>query len=189
MSKSVILYSALFIIGIAGFAISFSGHTQAPVAVDKVVVDKAPVKIPPPITVQPDGKPQSLETETAKIITSTGKTYAFVVELAKTREQQRIGMMYRMKAEPLTGMLFLFDEEKERSFWMKNTFIPLDIIFIKKDGVIAHIHSNAEPQSLVPVKSGEPVVAVLEIYGGEAKKLGVNVGNRVDHSFFQEVVE
>ena len=150
-----------------------------------VSVDDKPVKIPPPIAVAPQGTPQSLETENIKISTAEGKTHSFVVELAKTREQQKIGMMYRMGTEPMTGMLFLFDDVKERSFWMKNTFIPLDIIFIQKDGIIAHIHENAEPHNLNGVKSGKPVAAVLEIAGGEADKLDINVGDRVSHSFFQ----
>ena len=150
-----------------------------------VSADEKPVKIPPPIAVTPQGTPQSLEKDSIKISTAEGKTHSFIVELAKTREEQKIGMMYRMQSEPMTGMLFLFDNVKERSFWMKNTFIPLDIIFIQKDGIIAHIHENAEPHNLKGVKSGKPVAAVLEIAGGEASNLGINVGDRVSHSFFQ----
>jgi len=180
MAKKPVLLKLLVLCIVAGA--SFYGYMNIE---QSVSVDEKPVKIPPPIRLTPQEAPQSLEKESIKISTAEGKTHSFVVELAKTREQQKIGMMYRMRTEPMTGMLFLFDDVKERSFWMKNTFIPLDIIFIQKDGIIAHIHENAEPHNLKGVKSGKPVAAVLEIAGGEASKLGINVGDRVSHSFFQ----
>lgn len=180
MAKKSILLKFFILIVIAVSA--FAGYLNMG---QSASVDEKPVKIPPPIAIIPQGSPQSLEKDSIKISTAEGKTHSFIVELAKTREEQKIGMMYRMQSEPMTGMLFLFDNVKERSFWMKNTFIPLDIIFIQKDGFIAHIHENAEPHNLKGVKSGKPVAAVLEIAGGEASNLGINVGDRVSHSFFQ----
>jgi uncharacterized membrane protein (UPF0127 family) len=78
-------------------------------------------------------------------------------------------------------MLFVLPKEQPMSMWMKNTFIPLDMVFIGAGGVIVNIHENAVPQSLDTISSAGPVHAVLEIGGGMAKRLGIHAGDRVIH--------
>ncbi|WP_074204033.1 DUF192 domain-containing protein [Parasphingorhabdus marina] len=113
-------------------------------------------------------------------ITSGDQTHRFTVELAQSPEQQARGMMFRTELAPDKGMLFPFPTEKMASFWMKNTVIPLDIIFIRSDGTIESIAARATPYSLEPVQSGEPVAAVLELAGGRAAELSLQPGDRVD---------
>lgn len=110
--------------------------------------------------------------------------HRFDVEVAATSEQQETGMMFRRSVPPNTGMLFApFPVEGgppvEASFWMKNTLVPLDIIFIRADGTIARI-ATAKPLDLSPVPSGEPVSAVLELRGGRAAELGIRQGDKVE---------
>ena len=88
--------------------------------------------------------------------------------------------MYRESLGPREGMIFPYDPPQPVGFWMKNTLIPLDMIFVRADGTIARIAANTEPLSLDPVASGEPVAAVLEIAGGRAAELGIREGDRVD---------
>jgi uncharacterized protein len=87
--------------------------------------------------------------------------------------------MNRQSLAPNRGMVFPYDPPQFASFWMKNTLIPLDIIFIRADGTIARIAANTVPLSLEPVAAGEPVAAVLEIAGGRAADLGIREGDRV----------
>jgi uncharacterized membrane protein (UPF0127 family) len=87
--------------------------------------------------------------------------------------------MYRQKLGPSEGMLFPFNPPRPASFWMKNTLIPLDLLFIRADGSIAEIAANATPLSLAPLAVDEPVVAVLEIPGGRAAALGIKTDDRV----------
>ena len=167
----------------------FSSFSQISSAEDvKSEPEETVIKIPPPIdglTLQEHSrKPQTLEKDSLSILSSEGKRYDYVVELAKTPSQQKIGMMFRHEVPEGTGMLFLFPESKERSFWMKNTFVPLDLIFIRKDGVIHHIHPMAEEKSLTPILSNGPVSAVLEIAGGESQLLNLNIGDRVLYTDF-----
>lgn len=111
-----------------------------------------------------------------------GAVHVFRVEIADTPEKRTIGLMFRDAIPPDAGMLFVFDgEEAEQSFWMKNTFIPLDLIFIRGDGVIRHIHENAVPHDLTGLPSRGPVRAVLEINGGRAKALNLRPGHVVNH--------
>ena len=112
-------------------------------------------------------------------IRSSGKVHRFTVEVAKTEEEQAQGLMYRQSLAPDRGMLFPFSPPRPASFWMKNTFIPLDMIFVRADGTIARIADNTVPQSLDPVQVGEPVAAVLEIAGGRAAELGISDSDRV----------
>ncbi len=87
--------------------------------------------------------------------------------------------MHRQSLAPNAGMLFPYDVPQPASFWMKNTLIPLDMIFIRADGTIARIAANTVPHSLQSVESGEPVAAVLEIAGGRSAQLGIAEGDRV----------
>jgi uncharacterized membrane protein (UPF0127 family) len=112
-------------------------------------------------------------------IKTAADTIPFQVEVARTAEEQARGLMYRTGLAAGRGMIFPMDPPRPASFWMKNTFIPLDIIFIRPDGTIARIAENTVPESLDQVVSGEPVSAVLEIAGGEAARLGIAEGDRV----------
>ncbi len=103
----------------------------------------------------------------------------FRIEVARTSEEQAKGLMFRESLSSSAGMIFPMIPPREASFWMKNTLIPLDMIFIRSDGSIARIEPNTVPQSLEPVYSGEAVGAVLEIAGGEAAKQGIAEGDRV----------
>ena len=117
--------------------------------------------------------------QTTLCVTSKGKTHRFTVELAKTPAQQARGMMFRTTMADDTGMLFPYSSPKLLSFWMKNTYIPLDIIFIREDGTIENIAANAEPYSLESVASTGPAIAVLEIRGGLSAELGMEPGDKV----------
>ncbi|MEH6758220.1 MAG: DUF192 domain-containing protein [Parasphingorhabdus sp.] len=112
-------------------------------------------------------------------ISVDGKTHKFTVELAVTREEQSQGLMFRKEMAPDKGMIFPFERERMASFWMKNTVIPLDIIFVRSDGTIESIAANTTPYSLDPVESGEPVAAVLELAGGRAAELAIGPGDVV----------
>ena len=106
-------------------------------------------------------------------IVSNGKTRTFIVEVAETSPQQAKGMMFRTGLADDRGMLFPFGEPRMASFWMKNTVIPLDIIFIRADGRIENIAENTIPYSLDPVESTAPVAAVLELRGGFTANWGL----------------
>jgi uncharacterized protein len=112
-------------------------------------------------------------------VTSGAKTHAFTTEIARTSAEQAKGMMFRTEMPDNTAMIFPFPEPKPASFWMKNTVIPLDIIFVRPNGTIESIAENAVPYSTDPVVSGEPVGAVLEIRGGLAAELGIAAGDKV----------
>ena len=173
----------LFVLFLGFFLIGFLFFFPAGHAEDK----GSAVKIPPPLEHIPDPyekKPQTLPTEQLSILSSSGLQHDFVVEVAKTREQKRVGMMHRKSVPQNTGMLFLFDNEKMRSFWMKDTHVSLDLLFIRGDGVIVHVHEKAEPFSLAPIPSERPAKAVLEVGGGEAARLGLSVGDRVLYDGF-----
>ena len=113
-------------------------------------------------------------------IQSKGRTHRFVVEVAGTPQEQAMGLMNRQSLAPDRGMIFPYDPPQDASFWMKNTLIPLDMIFIRADGTIARIEENTVPLSLDPVPSGEPVAGVLEIAGGQSTELGIAPGDKVD---------
>jgi uncharacterized protein len=112
-------------------------------------------------------------------VRSGQRTHQFRVEVARTGEEQQRGLMFRESLGPNEGMLFPFATPRPASFWMKNTLIPLDMIFIRADGSIARIAVNTVPHSLELVGVQEPVVAVLEIAGGRSVELGISEGDRV----------
>ena len=113
-----------------------------------------------------------------EIRTAKGKL-KFKVEIARTAEEQARGLMFRTSLPEFGGMIFPMVPPRVASFWMKDTVIPLDMIFIRSDGTIARIAANTIPYDLSPVSSGEPVVAVLEIAGGRAEALGIAENDRV----------
>ena len=109
-------------------------------------------------------------------IRSSNGTHGFTVEVAATPEQQERGLMFRRSLAGDRGMIFPYDPPQEVSFWMKNTLIPLDIIFIRSDGTIVRI-TEAKALDLSPLPAGEPISAVLEIRGGRAAELGIKEGD------------
>jgi uncharacterized protein len=113
-------------------------------------------------------------------ISTQRKKRRFTVEVAQTPEEQAQGLMYRSNLDPHRGMIFPMDPPRQASFWMKNTLIPLDMIFIRSDGRIANIEANTVPLSLDPVYSNGEVSAVLEIAGGRSAELGIAPGDKVD---------
>jgi uncharacterized membrane protein (UPF0127 family) len=117
-------------------------------------------------------------------ITTKNGVHVFAVEMASTPEEQAKGLMFRRQLPEGQGMLFDFHQEQPTSFWMKNTYIPLDMIFIRGDGRILRIAENTVPLSEALVPSGGPVRAVLEVIAGTAKKLGIAPGDRVAHPIF-----
>ena len=117
-------------------------------------------------------------------IATKGGVQIFGVEMAVTPDEQAKGLMFRRELPEKQGMLFDFHREQPTSFWVKNTYIPLDMIFIRADGHILRIAKNTVPLSETLVPSGGPVRAVLEVIGGTAKKLGIAAGDRVSHPIF-----
>ena len=118
------------------------------------------------------------------IINNYKDKITYAVEVVKSQSDQEIGLMYRKRLKKKTGMLFIFKKEKKATFWMKNTYIPLDIIFIKEDGTIDSIKFNAEPLKTKKIQSKDKIAAVLEINAGEAKKFNFNINSIVRISKF-----
>lgn len=123
-------------------------------------------------------------TKSSLVVVSGGREIKFDVELALDDTQRARGLMFREKLGPYDGMLFDFYKDAPVSFWMKNTLIPLDMVFIAGDGTIKSIHANAVPHSTETIPSQFPVRAVLEINGGSAKLLGIKPGDKVLHPIF-----
>jgi uncharacterized protein len=124
------------------------------------------------------------ELDSLEIVTATGR-HAFQVEIANNDATRERGLMDRRFMAADHGMLFEFDREAPVSFWMKDTYIPLDMIFIAPSGVVTHIAANAEPLSERVIPSGRPCIAVLELNGGMAASIGLKVGDKVRHPFFK----
>jgi uncharacterized membrane protein (UPF0127 family) len=131
-----------------------------------------------PETVSASAAPSGLPLAPLQI-RSGGRTHSFTVEVAQTPEEQAQGLMFRKRVGPNEGMLFPFNPPKRASFWMKNTLIALDLVFIRSDGTIESIAANAVPHSLDSIFSRGPVVAVLELAGGRAAELGLKEGDQV----------
>lgn len=114
-------------------------------------------------------------------IHSTNGDHTFNIEVVDTAESRAQGLMYRQELAPDAGMLFDFLDDREVSFWMRNTFIPLDMIFITGEGVVKNIHVNARPHDPTGIPSDGPVQFVLEIPGGRSVELGIEAGDTVTH--------
>jgi uncharacterized membrane protein (UPF0127 family) len=121
--------------------------------------------------------------EPLEITSSTG-AHTFQVEIARDEASRERGLMYRRFMPADRGMLFEFDRTEPVSFWMKNTYIKLDMVFIAPDGDVTRVAANAEPLSEKVIYSGGPCVAVLELNGGVAAEIGLRPGDRVQASFF-----
>lgn len=120
--------------------------------------------------------------ESVAVIHSGEESHSFTVEIADDDAERSRGLMFREELAPDAGMLFDFLDERPVAFWMQNTLIPLDMIFIKADGTIARVHAEAVPMDRTSVPSGEPVRFVLEIPGGRAAELGIEAGDTLEHS-------
>ena len=129
------------------------------------------------------GFSQAAEKSVLEIATKTG-VHSFSVELVDNDADRAKGLMHRRSLPEGTGMLFDFHREQDVSFWMSNTYIPLDMIFIRADGRIHRIAENTVPLSLEQVPSRGPVRGVLEVIAGTSRKLGIAPGDRVAHPIF-----
>ncbi len=118
------------------------------------------------------------------IETADGRSLAFSVELAVTPDQRARGLMFREEMAPDAGMLFLFDREAPRAFWMKNTYLPLDILFIDRAGRIVSIARDTVPMSETPIPSGAPAMGVLELNAGTTAAMDIAPGDRVIYRAF-----
>lgn len=122
--------------------------------------------------------------EVLEAVTPSGRT-RFFVEIADTDAEREKGLMFRKEVPADRGMLFDFKTPREVAFWMKNTLIPLDIIYIRTDGTVLSIARNTTPLSEAPIPSGGPVVGVLELAGGRAGEIGLMPGDRIEHRIFK----
>jgi uncharacterized protein len=126
---------------------------------------------------------QAAGTDTIEIVSASG-VHAFTVELAVTDAEREKGLMFRKDLPEGQGMLFDFQQDQPVAFWMHNTLISLDMLFIRGDGRIMRIAENAKPESDDLIPSGVPVRGVLEVIAGTARAMGIKPGDRVTGSFF-----
>jgi uncharacterized membrane protein (UPF0127 family) len=129
-------------------------------------------------------QPQPTLPQSDLVILTQKGPQRFRVELADNDVSRARGMMFRTSMAPDAGMLFDFKQEQMASFWMRNTLIPLDMLFIKADGTILNIHQRAIPRDETGINSAGPVRAVLELNGGTVSRLGIRPGDRVQHAIF-----
>ncbi len=108
-----------------------------------------------------------------------GTLCTFQAELAVTPEEQSLGLMFRQSLDPDKGMLFIFEGDGPRSFWMRNTYIPLDLIFINSGNEVIHVHHSAKPKDETSILSGSPAQYVLEVKAGRAKACGIRKGTKL----------
>ena len=116
--------------------------------------------------------------------TASGE-HVIAIEIAETEAQKSLGLMYRTSVPPNTGMLFPYGRPQELTMWMRNTYLSLDMIFIRGDGVVHRIEEGTEPLSERVISSKGPVTTVLELAAGESKRLGLKAGDLVIHSSFK----
>jgi uncharacterized protein len=116
---------------------------------------------------------------------SGGAPRAFDVEIATSDQEKALGLMFRTKLSDAEGMLFPYGGAQNITMWMRNTYIPLDMVFIRADGVIHRIEVRAEPLSERVIAAGAPVSAVLELAGGASERLGIKPGDTVHHAIFE----
>lgn len=136
---------------------------------------------PRPILAQ---EPMTFDTTELVIETQAGGSHRFTVELALSMRQRSRGLMFREELAPDAGMLFVYPQEQEIRMWMRNTLIPLDMIFVASDGRIVHIAEETVPLSEKVISSGGPARAVIEVGGGTARRLAIRPGDRVRHPLF-----
>lgn len=142
------------------------------------------VPLAAPHAEEPSATIEQAPTEPLAIVTKDGRR-AFKVEVMRNDAQRAKGLMYRRTMAADHGMLFDFERPLPVNMWMKNTYLPLDMVFIRSDGSIARIAADTEPLSTQIIPSGEPVLSVLELNAGTAAKLGIRAGDRVEHPLFR----
>jgi hypothetical protein len=119
-------------------------------------------------------------------LVTAGGVRTLDVEVARTPDEQALGLMYRTSLDDTHGMLFPYAQARELTMWMRNTYIPLDMVFIKADGTVHRIEARTEPLSDRVIASHGDVAAVLEIAGGAAERLGLKPGDKVRYRHFAE---
>ncbi len=127
-----------------------------------------------------------MRTEKLDIAKAGGGSAPFTVEIAESDQEKATGLMFRTQLADSEGMLFPYKRVAEITMWMRNTYIPLDMVFIAADGTIHRIAARTEPLSDNIISSDGPVFAVLEIPGGAAERLGIKPGDRVHHPIFDK---
>ncbi|KIC44471.1 hypothetical protein RA28_16290 [Ruegeria sp. ANG-S4] len=110
----------------------------------------------------------------------------FDIEVARTPQERSRGLMFREQLPTRAGMLFVFDPPQRVAFWMKNTLIPLDMIFTDRTGTVTHVHEGAIPGDLTPIDGGDSVYTVLEINAGLAARYGIRPGTHLRHEVFSQ---
>lgn len=138
---------------------------------------------PPPAAVSADEAVSIVEQ--LEIDTGSG-AHPFLVEVARTEPQRERGLMFRRALPADHGMLFNFETERPVQMWMRNTYLPLDMIFISRSGKVVGLAENTEPLSESIISSGAPAYAVLEVNAGVAAAIGLKIGDRVKHPFFSK---
>ncbi|MDX1402019.1 MAG: DUF192 domain-containing protein [Kiloniellales bacterium] len=128
---------------------------------------------------------QTFERDALIIETADGERHEFDIEMAVSWEQQVQGLMFRREMAADSGMLFVYHEQGPRTMWMKNTFIPLDMLFIDEAGLVVGIVERTVPHSLNTITVEKDAKAVLELNGGTVKRLGLQVGDRIRHEAFE----
>ncbi len=126
------------------------------------------------------------ETDALAIVTQTMERHEFSIEIATDPQQWAQGLMFRRSLAPDAGMLFLYKRPRRISMWMKNTLIPLDMLFIDQRGRITQVEERTVPHSLKSITSKKRVIAVLELMGGSADRLGIRPGDRVEYPAFEQ---
>lgn len=146
-----------------------------------VLTASAPLR---PAIAQEAARESAAKTEPLTIVTKAGPK-RFDVEVMRDDAGRARGLMFRRHMAPDHGMLFDFERSEPVTMWMKNTYLPLDMLFIRKDGTVSRIAADTEPLSTAIIASGGPVSAVLELNAGTAAKLGIQAGDRVEHPLFK----
>ena len=136
---------------------------------------------------QTKGDLKSLEqaTKTLLLHTRQGASHKISVEVATTPAQQSRGLMFRTRLPAKHGMLFLHDPPQKVVMWMKNTYLPLDMIFLDREGKVVQIVERTTPLSLARIRSSQPIAAVLELAAGSVRSLSLAKGDRAEHPFFK----
>ncbi len=132
-----------------------------------------------------DAQENGKEQETLFLHTRQGTRHKIIVEVAATPAEQLRGLMFRTRLAAKHGMLFLHDPPQKVVMWMKNTYLPLDMIFLDRKGKVVQIVERTTPLSLASIRSSQPVAAVLELAAGSVQSLSLDKGDRAEHPFFQ----
>ncbi|WP_421781633.1 DUF192 domain-containing protein [Kiloniella litopenaei] len=126
------------------------------------------------------------EKDTLTIFSATGNAHRFNIEIASSNEERSQGLMYRKSMAVNAGMLFVYEKPNNVTMWMKNTYIPLDMLFLNSEGRIVYIKENTTPHSTKTISSDQDVIGVLELNAGTAFRLGIKIGDIAQHHFFQK---